>query len=82
MRFSAVVGLLLTMAVGTQAAAYYCQCLYSDSSHCCVAENGRGDCTATCMYAKAVFADNNCNAGGKFSSVSTWNAQWRTACHD
>ncbi|OAG23250.1 hypothetical protein CC77DRAFT_1018076 [Alternaria alternata] len=36
MRFSAVIGLLLTMAVGTQA-GLYCQCLYSDGSHCCIA---------------------------------------------
>ncbi|KAG9191085.1 hypothetical protein G6011_09173 [Alternaria panax] len=80
MRFSSVVGLLLTMAVGTQA-GMYCQCLYADGSHCCIADN-RGGCKSSCLNVKPLFEDKGCNAGGKFSDVSDWNAQWRTACND
>ncbi|CAI9631303.1 hypothetical protein GT037_003334 [Alternaria burnsii] len=79
-RISTLVGLLVTMAMGAQA-GLYCQCLYSDGSHCCVADNN-GGCTATCLNAKPVFESKGCNAGGKYSDVSAWNGQWRTGCAD
>ncbi|KAF1934934.1 hypothetical protein EJ02DRAFT_460807 [Clathrospora elynae] len=77
-RISSVVGLLLTLAVGAQAGSY-CQCLYSNGSHCCVDDNV-GGCTNTCMNAVPVFKDAGCNAGGKNSQVSVFNAQFRTGC--
>ncbi|KNG50032.1 hypothetical protein DDE82_004589 [Stemphylium lycopersici] len=80
-RISAIVGLLVTMAMGVQA-GLYCQCLKPDGSHCCIADNN-GGCTQSCMNVAPIFEnDNPCNAGGKYSDVSAWNAQWRTACND
>ncbi|KAJ4012657.1 hypothetical protein NW752_008370 [Fusarium irregulare] len=78
-RLLTTVAVLLSVAMSAQAAAF-CQCLYSDGSHCCVDENTPAGCTATCENARALFADKPCNAGGKFSNVSPWNAQFRTAC--
>ncbi|KAF1948075.1 hypothetical protein EJ02DRAFT_449542 [Clathrospora elynae] len=77
-RISSAFALLLTIAVGAQAAAY-CQCLYADSSHCCVADN-IGDCKSTCMNAVPIFQSKACKAGGKYSNVSFFNAQARTGC--
>ncbi|KAH6875962.1 hypothetical protein BKA58DRAFT_132338 [Alternaria rosae] len=80
-RLSAVFGILLTMAVGTQA-SFYCQCLYQDGSHCCVAENN-GGCTRSCLNVAPLFEnDKPCNAGGKSSDVSFFTAQGRHACND
>lgn len=39
-RISAIVGLLVTMAMGVQA-GLYCQCLKPDGSHCCIAVSRR-----------------------------------------
>lgn len=41
--------------------------------------NGQG-CTSTCLNARLLFAEQPCNAGGKYSEVSAWNAQFRSAC--
>ncbi|KAL6153302.1 hypothetical protein ACJBU6_08455 [Exserohilum turcicum] len=35
-RASSIIALVFTMVCGTQAANWYCQCLYPDGSHCCV----------------------------------------------
>ncbi|KAJ4987044.1 hypothetical protein SVAN01_07460 [Stagonosporopsis vannaccii] len=81
-RISSIIGFLVTMAIGAQAGRV-CQCLYPDSSHCCVStSNSVDDCTAFCKTAKPVFEDTGCNAGGKWSKVSIWNSQFRTACDD
>ncbi|KAH7303459.1 hypothetical protein B0I35DRAFT_446643 [Stachybotrys elegans] len=79
-RILSAITVLLSIAIGAQA-QNFCQCLYSDGSHCCVADN-RGGCTESCMNVKPLFADNPCNAGGKWSKVSAWNAQFRRACND
>ena len=39
-RISAIIGLIVTMAMGVQAGAY-CQCLKPDGSHCCIALSRR-----------------------------------------
>ncbi|KAF2735690.1 hypothetical protein EJ04DRAFT_511641 [Polyplosphaeria fusca] len=78
-RVSSIVTILLSVAVGTQAAAF-CQCLYADGSHCCVDDDAPGGCTAVCMNAVSVDGNKPCNAGGKYSKVSAWNGQFRTAC--
>ncbi|KAH7066072.1 hypothetical protein BKA63DRAFT_523711 [Paraphoma chrysanthemicola] len=66
-------------AVTSVAADGYCQCLFADGSHCCVVEYGiTKACEERCKnngnYKR------KCNAGGKYSDVSSWNAQWRTSC--
>lgn len=35
-RILSIVGFLLTISVGVQAQQVVCQCLFADSSHCCV----------------------------------------------
>ncbi|KAF5637188.1 hypothetical protein F52700_4925 [Fusarium sp. NRRL 52700] len=46
-----------------------------------------GDCVEVCKGAQRVLQSGesepaSCNAGGKFSCVSVWNAQWRTPCYN
>ncbi|GJC77501.1 hypothetical protein ColLi_00339 [Colletotrichum liriopes] len=81
-RILSAVTILLASALSVQAAAT-CQCLFPDSSHCCVISSARGpaeDCTSACLNARRGDDDTPCNAGGKWSSVSAWNAQWRAGC--
>ncbi|KAF5613027.1 hypothetical protein F25303_14304 [Fusarium sp. NRRL 25303] len=67
----------------------HCQCLYSDGSHCCVMELNSGadaDCNTLCADAKQAGPNQfepgpSCNAGGKYTCVSTWNAFKRTKCY-
>ncbi|CAN9277928.1 unnamed protein product [Alternaria alternata] len=68
-------------AVTAVAADGYCQCLFADGSHCCVTQYGiRKDCTARCIDNGN--SDKKCNAGGKYSDVGGWHAQWRRSCTD
>ncbi|KAK8067467.1 hypothetical protein PG996_006579 [Apiospora saccharicola] len=76
---SVVTLLFTTLAVGAQAKAF-CQCLYADGSHCCVDDNAPAGCTEVCRNAVSVDGYRACNAGGKYSDVSAWNSQFRTAC--
>ncbi|KAJ1332970.1 hypothetical protein MN608_02960 [Microdochium nivale] len=70
---------IIFAAVSSVAADGWCQCLYSDGSHCCVMQYGIvKDCTKSCMNAEN--SDQACNADGKYSDVSSWNAQWRRSC--
>ncbi|EOA90575.1 uncharacterized protein SETTUDRAFT_24721 [Exserohilum turcica Et28A] len=78
-RASSIIALVFTMVCGTQAANWYCQCLYPDGSHCC---NNADDCTSSCLNAVSNETDKACNAGGKNSRVSYFNAQFRTTCHE
>ncbi|KXJ94978.1 hypothetical protein Micbo1qcDRAFT_200435 [Microdochium bolleyi] len=77
---------LLTIATvlfagASSVAASYCQCLYPDGSHCCVIENDVNDCTRMCTRASPdPTTASQCNAGGKWSEVSAWNAQSRHQC--
>ncbi|KAK8102154.1 hypothetical protein PG984_015300 [Apiospora sp. TS-2023a] len=82
-RIVSALTLLLATALGAQAAAT-CQCLFNDGSHCCVVSDARGaaqDCTSACRGAVRNKDQVACNAGGKWSSVSAWNAQWREGCN-
>ncbi|KAL2063986.1 hypothetical protein VTL71DRAFT_4480 [Oculimacula yallundae] len=68
-------------ASASSVAASYCQCLYSDGSHCCVIDNIIGDCTRMCLQASPDSTTAGaCNAGGKWSKVSSWNANGRAQC--
>ncbi|KAJ4982999.1 hypothetical protein SVAN01_11494 [Stagonosporopsis vannaccii] len=68
-------------ASASSVAASYCQCLYPDASHCCVIDNLVNDCTRMCLKAsKDSTTAGQCNAGGKFSNVSSWNGQHRKQC--
>ncbi|KAF4450517.1 hypothetical protein F53441_6372 [Fusarium austroafricanum] len=78
-RIASTMMLLLSIALGAQAATF-CQCLYADGSHCCVDENAPAGCTAVCLNARLIGNPTPCNAGGKYSKVSAWNAQFRDAC--
>ncbi|KAF4450518.1 hypothetical protein F53441_6373 [Fusarium austroafricanum] len=74
--------LFFMIALGVQASAT-CQCLFSDGSHCCVYSSVNGpseDCTQACSGARRGKDNVACNAGGKWSGVSAWNAQWREGC--
>ncbi|KAH7317298.1 hypothetical protein BKA65DRAFT_557498 [Rhexocercosporidium sp. MPI-PUGE-AT-0058] len=78
-RFLTIVTVLFAGA--SSVAASYCQCLYPDGSHCCVIDNQVNDCTRMCLKASPdPTTAAQCNAGGKFSSVSSWNAQHRAQC--
>ncbi|KAK8086418.1 hypothetical protein PG994_001392 [Apiospora phragmitis] len=83
---------LLLASAFTAQAAQFCQCLFNDGSHCCVysdPEIGNLDCRGVCTNAhRADGVDNHnltpgtaCNAGGKYDTVSGWNAQFRTSCY-
>ncbi|KAJ1332971.1 hypothetical protein MN608_02961 [Microdochium nivale] len=68
-------------AGASSVAASYCQCLFPDGSHCCAIENEVNDCTRMCLKAsKGPTTAEQCNANGKWSSVSSWNAQHRFQC--
>ncbi|KAJ1332969.1 hypothetical protein MN608_02959 [Microdochium nivale] len=92
-RILSLATLLIASAV-TAKAAQFCQCLFNDGSHCCVysdASIGDLDCQRWCTNAHRADGATNprnplevgtaCNAGGKYSTVSGWNAQFRTACY-
>ncbi|KAH7303460.1 hypothetical protein B0I35DRAFT_485153 [Stachybotrys elegans] len=90
-RILSLATLLLASALTAQAATY-CQCLFSDGSHCCVysdAAIGNLNCPSVCQGAHRADGDASdpfhpgtaCNAGGKYSTVSAWNAQFRTPCY-
>ncbi|RMZ73136.1 hypothetical protein GMOD_00009654 [Pyrenophora seminiperda CCB06] len=66
-------------AVASVAADGWCQCLYADGSHCCVTQYGiKKDCVGRCIDNGN--SDQQCNAGGKYSDVSAWNAGFRRSC--
>ncbi|KAH7014482.1 uncharacterized protein B0I36DRAFT_389365 [Microdochium trichocladiopsis] len=68
-------------AVTSVAADGYCQCLFSDGSHCCVTQYGiNKNCQERCLNNGSY--KHQCNAGGKYSDVSGWNAQFRLSCED
>ncbi|PYH72158.1 uncharacterized protein BO88DRAFT_450769 [Aspergillus vadensis CBS 113365] len=84
-------GLFLISALTAQACTY-CQCEFSDSSHCCVysdASIGELDCTSICAKAHRADGVSNadgtagtaCNAGGKYECISAITAQGRTPCY-
>ncbi|CAI9635716.1 hypothetical protein GT037_010963 [Alternaria burnsii] len=92
-RILSLATLLMASAITTQA-AQWCQCLFQDDSHCCVysdAKIGNLDCQRWCTNAHRADGATNpnnpleagtaCNAGGKYKTVSGWNAQFRTPCY-
>ncbi|KAH7245075.1 hypothetical protein BKA59DRAFT_511030 [Fusarium tricinctum] len=75
-------------AASSVQAAVWCQCLFPDASHCCVA-SGAGSCQEKCANAgQALPWDGGalerqikkCNAGGKGFGISFITAQGRTQC--
>ncbi|PYH49706.1 uncharacterized protein BP01DRAFT_387862 [Aspergillus saccharolyticus JOP 1030-1] len=83
--------LLSALAITTEACTY-CQCEFSDSSHCCVysdASIGELDCASICAKAHRTDGVSNsdgtagtaCNAGGKYECISAFTAQGRTPCY-
>ncbi|KAM0243971.1 hypothetical protein ACHAP5_006734 [Fusarium lateritium] len=92
-RITSIATLLLASALSAQA-AQYCQCLFEDGSHCCVysdAKIGNLNCPNACAGAHRADGATNpnnpleagtaCNAGGKYTTVSAFNAQFRTSCY-
>ncbi|PWY85935.1 hypothetical protein BO70DRAFT_360772 [Aspergillus heteromorphus CBS 117.55] len=84
-------GLFLISALTAQACTY-CQCEFSDGSHCCVysdASVGELDCTTYCASAHRADGVSNadgtagtaCNAGGAYKCASALEAQDRTSCY-
>ncbi|OOF96463.1 hypothetical protein ASPCADRAFT_514753 [Aspergillus carbonarius ITEM 5010] len=84
--------LLLLSAITAVQACTYCQCEFSDSSHCCVysdASIGELDCASVCAKAHRADGVSNadgtagtaCNAGGKYKCASAFTAQDRTPCY-
>jgi hypothetical protein len=43
-------------------------------------QENENDCTTTCRNKVPVVETVGCNAGGKNSKVSAWNAQFRAVC--
>ncbi|EMD93168.1 hypothetical protein COCC4DRAFT_179270 [Bipolaris maydis ATCC 48331] len=91
-RILSLATLLIASAITTQA-AQWCQCLFQDGSHCCVYSDpqiGNLDCQRWCINAHRADGATNpdplevgtpCNSNGKYSTVSGWNAQYRTPCY-
>ncbi|KAJ5021259.1 hypothetical protein PSV08DRAFT_232577 [Bipolaris maydis] len=88
-RIISIVGFLLTVAAGVQAqGGSPCQCLFSDGSHCCVTYSSSfqtraglsQDCADNCRTATRDSDNKACAANGKYSDVSSWNAQFRASC--
>ncbi|GKU06667.1 hypothetical protein FLAG1_09065 [Fusarium langsethiae] len=82
-----ILATVLAAASSVQAATW-CQCLFPDGSHCCVA-SGAGSCEDKCRNAgKPLPWDGGalqprkqlCNAGGKSFGISFITAQGRTQC--
>ncbi|CAI9631302.1 hypothetical protein GT037_003335 [Alternaria burnsii] len=81
-RILSAVAVVLAIAFGAQA-SYTCQCNFSDGSHCCAATSAQGanvPCATVCKDAHRNSDNVACNAGGKWSSVSAWNVQFRAPC--
>ncbi|EMD85486.1 hypothetical protein COCC4DRAFT_209590 [Bipolaris maydis ATCC 48331] len=80
-RIISIVGFLLTVAAGVQAqGGSPCQCLFSDGSHCCTRAGLSQDCADNCRTATRDSDNKACAANGKYSDVSSWNAQFRASC--
>ncbi|KAL4724549.1 hypothetical protein ACLX1H_007990 [Fusarium chlamydosporum] len=81
-KLMSLVTILVTAAVGAEATGVY-QCLFPDGSHCCAFVSVRGPAisgTQACANAARQTDSKRCNAGGKWSKVSSWNANFRTGC--
>ncbi|CAF3526735.1 unnamed protein product [Fusarium graminearum] len=81
----AVLATIMAAATSVQG-AIWCQCLFPDKSHCCVA-SGAGSCQEKCQNAKKPIIDGSfvphnqpCNAGGAGFGISPITAQGRTQC--
>ncbi|KAL6162514.1 hypothetical protein ACJQWK_11438 [Exserohilum turcicum] len=75
-RASSIIALVFTMVCGTQAAN--CE----KKANFGILQNNADDCTSSCLNAVSNETDKACNAGGKNSRVSYFNAQFRTTCHE
>ncbi|QPC73223.1 hypothetical protein HYE68_003975 [Fusarium pseudograminearum] len=81
----AVLATIMAVATSVQGATW-CQCLWPDRSHCCVA-SGAGSCQEKCQNAKQAIFDGSpfpknrpCNAGGLGFGISPITAQGRAQC--
>ncbi|KAG8666702.1 hypothetical protein FPOAC2_11820 [Fusarium poae] len=81
----AILATIMAVATSVQGATW-CQCLFPDKSHCCVATGG-GSCQQKCLNAGKPIDDGSftikkqrCNAGGDGFSISPITAQGRTQC--
>ncbi|KAF1934935.1 hypothetical protein EJ02DRAFT_439560 [Clathrospora elynae] len=82
-RILSLAAMVLAIALGAQA-AHNCQCLFSDGSHCCATSSAYGpgeSCQTVCNGAVRSSDQKACSAGGKWSSVSGWNSQFRAGCN-
>ncbi|KAH7317296.1 hypothetical protein BKA65DRAFT_410993 [Rhexocercosporidium sp. MPI-PUGE-AT-0058] len=92
-RILSLATLLLASAITAQA-AQYCQCLFSNGSHCCLYSDpsiGNLDCQRWCTNAHRADGTTNrnnplevgtaCNAGGKYATAGAITAQGRTPCY-
>ncbi|OJJ45183.1 hypothetical protein ASPZODRAFT_69457 [Penicilliopsis zonata CBS 506.65] len=86
------IGFFFLAGLLTANACTYCQCEFSDGSHCCVYSDssvGNLDCTTVCSSAHRADGTTNsdgtagtaCNAGGSYKCASVFEAQDRTACY-
>ncbi|KAL6924057.1 hypothetical protein ACHAP8_011978 [Fusarium lateritium] len=81
----AIFATIMAAATSVQG-AIWCQCLFPDKSHCCVASGG-GSCQEKCLNAGRPIIDGSiaprktlCNAGGDGFGISPITAQGRTPC--
>ncbi|KAF4840197.1 hypothetical protein CGCSCA4_v010457 [Colletotrichum siamense] len=83
MKVTSVVS-FLAVAVATAQACGYCQCQYSDGSHCCVAHGNGKTCDEVCngaAYGVTLGREKlYCNAAGASNCISWSSYQDRKQC--
>ncbi|KAF4812834.1 hypothetical protein CGCSCA5_v008757 [Colletotrichum siamense] len=83
MKITSVVS-FLAVAVATAHACSYCQCQYSDGSHCCVAHSNGKTCDEVCngaAYGVTLGREKlYCNAAGASNCISWSSYQDRKQC--
>ncbi|KAK2764687.1 hypothetical protein CKAH01_04852 [Colletotrichum kahawae] len=83
MKITSVIS-FLAVAVATAQACGYCQCQYSDGSHCCAAHDSGKTCDEVCngaAYAITLGGEKQyCNAAGASNCISSYNYSNRKKC--
>ncbi|QSZ30589.1 hypothetical protein DSL72_000146 [Monilinia vaccinii-corymbosi] len=88
-KFASLALFVLSNVLAVQACTW-CQCLFLDSSHCCVmvdVEQGSLHCQTACMnahrfdsFTDGINVGTPCAAGGSYKCVSGFTAQDRVPC--
>ncbi|KAI8298420.1 hypothetical protein K4K59_002826 [Colletotrichum sp. SAR11_240] len=71
---------MLAMALAVQACDY-CQCKFTDGSHCCTTSTYAHSCEEVCKNAARYGDDVKCSAGGLSECIGYFTANGRAQCN-